>query len=107
MASWAQSRGQARKSTFTVIFEEGTQNGMAKWEVLEHQKIYDPLRNVVLKNDNILVEDERLMIGLTKLLLQGPFPNSPFFDPTNTFVLGQTYSSFGYLSPCALLFCNP
>jgi superfamily II DNA/RNA helicase len=63
MASWAQSRGRARKrrSTFTVMFEEGTQNGVAKWEALERQmveKIYDPLRNVVLANDNILVEDD-------------------------------------------------
>ena len=64
MASWAQSRGRARKrrSTFTVMFEEGSQkDDVAKWEALERQmvkKIYDPLRKVVPENDNILVEDD-------------------------------------------------
>jgi hypothetical protein len=30
-----------------------------------------------------------------------------FWSQCYTFVLGQTYSPFGYLSLCALLFCIP
>ena len=53
MASWAQSRGRARKkrSTFTVMFEEGTRQreDVAKWENLEHEmkELYnDPSRDL-------------------------------------------------------------
>ena len=62
MASWAQSRGRARKkrSTFTVMFEEGSkqQNDIAKWEELERQMrelIYDPSREMTVKEG--IVED--------------------------------------------------
>lgn len=64
MASWAQSRGRARKrrSTFTVMFEEGSQkDDIAKWEALERQmvkKIYDPLRNAAFEDDCMIVEDD-------------------------------------------------
>ena len=53
MASWAQSRGRARKkrSTFTVMFEEGTRQreDVAKWENLEREMVElysDPSRDL-------------------------------------------------------------
>ena len=61
MASWAQSRGRARKkrSTFTVMFEEGTKQkeDVAKWENLEREMVAlynDPSRDLSLIQD----EDE-------------------------------------------------
>ena len=58
MASWAQSRGRARKkrSTFTVMFEEGTQRkeDVAKWERLEREMVAlynDPSRDLPLIHD--------------------------------------------------------
>ena len=58
MASWAQSRGRARKkrSTFTMMFEEGSkqQSDIAKWEEIERQMrelIADPSREMALKAD--------------------------------------------------------
>ena len=58
MASWAQSRGRARKkcSTFTVMFEEGTQQkeDVAKWENLERKMVAlytDPSRDLPLIRD--------------------------------------------------------
>ena len=61
MASWAQSRGRARKkrSTFTVMFEEGTKQkeDVAKWENLERQMVAlynDPSRDLALKSDDDL-----------------------------------------------------
>ncbi|KDR84248.1 hypothetical protein GALMADRAFT_133594 [Galerina marginata CBS 339.88] len=64
MASWAQSRGRARKrkSTFTLMFEEGSkqQGDVAKWENLERQMVAlynDPLRDPTFSEDPI-VEDE-------------------------------------------------
>jgi len=62
MASWAQSRGRARKkrSTFTMMFEEGSkqQADIARWEEIERQMralIYDPSREMTLKED--ILED--------------------------------------------------
>lgn len=53
MASWAQSRGRARRqrSTFTVMFEDGSKNqkDVAKWENLERQMVAlynDPTRDL-------------------------------------------------------------
>ena len=61
MASWAQSRGRARKkrSTFTVMFEEGSKQkeDVAKWERLEREMVAlynDPSRDLSLIPD----EDE-------------------------------------------------
>ena len=58
MASWAQSRGRARKkrSTFTIMFEEGTRQRecVAKWEIYERQMVAlysDPSRNLPLIHD--------------------------------------------------------
>ena len=63
MASWAQSRGRARKkrSTFTVMFEEGSKQkeDIAKWENLEREMVAlynDPSRDLSL----IVDEDENL-----------------------------------------------
>lgn len=53
MASWAQSRGRARRqrSTFTMMFEDGSKNqkDVAKWENLERQMVAlynDPRRDL-------------------------------------------------------------
>ena len=58
MASWAQSRGRARKkrSTFTMMFEKGSkqQSDIAKWEEIERQMrglIYDPSREMAVEGD--------------------------------------------------------
>ena len=58
MVSWAQSRGRARtkRSTFTVMFEEGTQQkeDVAKWENLEREMVAlysDPSRDFPLIHD--------------------------------------------------------
>jgi endoribonuclease Dicer len=58
MASWAQSRGRARKkrSTFTVMFEEGSKQkeDVAKWERLEREMVAlynDPSRDLSLIPD--------------------------------------------------------
>ena len=58
MASWAQSRGRARKkrSTFTVMFEEGIKQKayVAKWEYLEREMVAlysDPSRDLSLIHD--------------------------------------------------------
>ncbi|KAF8965408.1 hypothetical protein BDZ97DRAFT_1658958 [Flammula alnicola] len=67
MASWAQSRGRARKrrSTFTVMFEEGGKQhaDVAKWEILERQMVElynDPSRDAsfVVDDEMIVAEDE-------------------------------------------------
>lgn len=65
MASWAQSRGRARKrkSTFTLMFEEGSkqQGDVAKWEDLERQMVAlynDPSRDSSLLVDEIIEEEE-------------------------------------------------
>ncbi|KAF8878584.1 hypothetical protein CPB84DRAFT_1794024 [Gymnopilus junonius] len=65
MASWAQSRGRARKrkSTFTLMFEEGgkQQGYVAKWEDLERQMVAlynDPLRDASFIVDDIIMEDD-------------------------------------------------
>ena len=65
MASWAQSRGRARKrkSTFTLMFEEGgkQQADVAKWENLERQMVAlynDPLRDPDLLMDDDTIEEE-------------------------------------------------
>ncbi|KAF8809234.1 P-loop containing nucleoside triphosphate hydrolase protein [Phlegmacium glaucopus] len=60
MASWAQSRGRARKkrSTFTVMFEEGSKHkeDVAKWENLEREMVAlynDPSRDLsLIPNDD-------------------------------------------------------
>ena len=69
MASWAQSRGRARKkrSTFTVMFEKGSKQkeDVAKWENLERQMVAlynDPSRDLSLipdedENENMADED--------------------------------------------------
>ena len=58
MASWAQSRGRARRkrSTFTLMFEDGgvQQKDVAQWECLERQMIQlytDDERRVSMKYD--------------------------------------------------------
>ena len=58
MASWKQSRGRARKkrSTFTVMFEEGSQQRecVAKWEIREREMMAlctDPTRDFPLMHD--------------------------------------------------------
>ena len=58
MASWAQSRGRARKkrSTFTVMFDEDTRQkeDVAKWENLEREMVAlysDPSRDLSLIYD--------------------------------------------------------
>jgi len=65
MASWAQSRGRARKrkSTFTLMFEEGSkqQQDVAKWEILEQQMVAlynDPSRDPTLMLDDIFDVEE-------------------------------------------------
>jgi len=64
MASWAQSRGRARKkrSTFTVMFEEGSKQkeDVTKWESLEREMVAlynDPSR------DHSLIWDDDLDTG--------------------------------------------
>lgn len=64
MASWAQSRGRARKkrSTFTLMFQEGsaTQNDVAKWEDLERQMVNmynDPSRDLILAEAQSMMEE--------------------------------------------------
>ena len=58
MASWAQSRGRARKkrSTFTVMFDEDTRQkeDVAKWEKLEREMVAlytDPSRDLAFIHD--------------------------------------------------------
>ena len=66
MASWAQSRGRARKkrSTFTVMFEEGSKqkDDVTKWENLEREMVAlynDPSRDLSLlpEEDQNMAED--------------------------------------------------
>ena len=64
MASWAQSRGRARKkrSTFTVMFEEGTRQreDVARWENLEREMVAlysDPSRDLSHIQDAEQLED--------------------------------------------------
>ena len=66
MASWAQSRGRARKkrSTFTIMFEEGTQQKeyVGKWENLERKMVAlytDPSRDLPLIHDSDEGQDMR------------------------------------------------
>ena len=70
MASWAQSRGRARKkrSTFTVMFEEGTQRkqDVAKWEILEREMVAlynDPSRDLppIHDEDQDMYDDDNDM----------------------------------------------
>lgn len=66
MASWAQSRGRARKerSTFTLMFARGSQSqqDVQKWERLEQQmveKYNDPTRGLVLEDELMTgIEDD-------------------------------------------------
>ncbi|KAH9482151.1 Dicer-like protein 2 [Psilocybe cubensis] len=65
MASWAQSRGRARKrkSTFTLMFEEGSkqQGDVAKWEDLERQMVAlynDPSRDSSSPMEEDVEEEE-------------------------------------------------
>ncbi|KAF8654247.1 hypothetical protein AX16_003768 [Volvariella volvacea WC 439] len=67
MASWAQSRGRARrrKSTFTVMFEVGSKGTqlVRRWEDLERQMVAlynDPAREVVRQDADQDDEDEEL-----------------------------------------------
>ena len=64
MASWAQSRGRARKkrSTFTVMFDEDTRQreDVAKWEDLEREMVAlytDPSRDLTF------IQEEKLEMG--------------------------------------------
>ncbi|KAF9525584.1 hypothetical protein CPB83DRAFT_796071 [Crepidotus variabilis] len=64
MASWAQSRGRARKrkSTFTLLFKAGgeEQNAVDKWETLERQMlalIHDPSRELDAAVDDLVTDD--------------------------------------------------
>jgi endoribonuclease Dicer len=70
MASWAQSRGRARKkrSTFTVMFDEGTKqkDDVAKWENLEREMVAlytDPSRDLslILDEDQDMRDDDNDM----------------------------------------------
>ena len=64
MASWAQSKGRARKrrSTFTMMFEEGSAMEEAeKWKRLEERMraMYnDPSRDVVDQVDEAMEDEE-------------------------------------------------
>ncbi|KXN86833.1 Dicer-like protein 2 [Leucoagaricus sp. SymC.cos] len=67
MASWAQSRGRARRkrSTFTLMFARGSrsQQDLQKWEDLERKMVelyQDPMRDLAMENDimNGMEEDE-------------------------------------------------
>ncbi|KAJ3994224.1 hypothetical protein F5050DRAFT_1809806 [Lentinula boryana] len=67
MASWAQSRGRARKkrSTFIMMFEAGTmdQGNLLKWEKLEQEMVaryIDPSRNSVIEQNDVAMDDEDL-----------------------------------------------
>jgi len=67
MASWAQSRGRARRqrSTFTLMFAIGQQSNVAKWETLEREMVElynDPSRelDVVAEIDDPMEEEEDL-----------------------------------------------
>jgi ERCC4-related helicase len=58
MASWAQSRGRARKkrSSFTLMFARGSQSqqDVQKWEMLERKMVEaynDPSRNLAMAED--------------------------------------------------------
>ncbi|KAG6828118.1 hypothetical protein H0H92_009139 [Tricholoma furcatifolium] len=58
MASWAQSRGRARRkrSTYTMMFERGGgQGNVSKWQELEKQMVdmyNDPSRQLMIEEDN-------------------------------------------------------
>ena len=65
MASYAQSRGRARRSrsTFTLMFEEGgkQQGQVTKWQELERQMVAlynDPRRDLALGVDETVPEDD-------------------------------------------------
>ena len=66
MASWAQSRGRARKkrSTFTVMFDEDTRQkeDVAKWENLEREMVAlytDPSRDLsVIQDEDLEMSDD-------------------------------------------------
>lgn len=64
MASWAQSRGRARKrkSTFTLMFEYGSkqQGDVAKWEDLERQMV--ALYNDPQRDSSLLVDEAMDMV---------------------------------------------
>lgn len=65
MASWAQSRGRARKqrSTFTLMFANGSQDeqNVHKWEKLERQMVElynDPARDLAMEAESLIEIDE-------------------------------------------------
>ncbi|KAF9067218.1 hypothetical protein BDP27DRAFT_1329174 [Rhodocollybia butyracea] len=65
MASWAQSRGRARKkrSTFIMMFENGSsiQENVNKWEILEKEMVaryLDPSRNACVGDDGGIDDDD-------------------------------------------------
>ncbi|KAJ3713612.1 hypothetical protein C8R42DRAFT_727088 [Lentinula raphanica] len=65
MASWAQSRGRARRkrSTFIMMFEEGTMNhgNVLKWEKLEQEMVaryLDPLRDLATEQNEHIIDEE-------------------------------------------------
>ncbi|KAF8814056.1 P-loop containing nucleoside triphosphate hydrolase protein [Phlegmacium glaucopus] len=97
MASWAQSRGRARKkrSTFTVMFEEGSKqkDDVAKWENLEREMVAlynDPSRDLSLIQD----EDQDM----------GDEDNDMEFEVASTGALVTLHSAIGHLAHfCAVI----
>lgn len=65
MASWAQSRGRARRqrSTFTLMFDLGgsSQNAVTKWEALEREMVAlynDPSRELEVMDEDAFDEED-------------------------------------------------
>lgn len=65
MASWAQSRGRARKrrSTFTLMFANGSQDeqNVRKWELLERRMVElynDPGRDLAMETESLMDTDD-------------------------------------------------
>ncbi|KAL0577504.1 Dicer-like protein 2 [Marasmius crinis-equi] len=90
MASWAQSRGRARKqrSTFTLMFAEGTAYGedVSKWQRLEQEMVArytNSGRQSLVSYDGLPYQDDGLRFEVTKtgalLTLQSAIPHLAHF----------------------------
>ena len=114
MASWAQSRGRARKkcSTFTLMFDEDTRQkeDVAKWENLNREMVAlysDPSRDLsfIQDEDQEISDDDNDMEfeldpqGLSSTLFY--LINLNNFHPFRALI----NSAFSNLASCALLCC--
>lgn len=114
MASWAQSRGRARKqrSTFTLMFESGgtQRDAVQKWEALEQEMIRlyrDPSREFGdliagdLGPDDVETDSLEFVVPSTGCVcLFAYFLHVPL---TETLIQSDADTQLGHFPPCSLL----